>query len=653
MHAYSPSAGLLPSTQVLHRSLPAAPQWYHPTFNATIGHFENHMPPSTTIQSIHFTNFKALRSYAVPLRKLNYLVGSNNSGKSTVISAIRILVPCLRRASSRTPSLMEIGGKRIYAHHISQNDLPITLDYITHNQSDDAARVEFHLTNRTKLVIEFPGRSPDACQFYAYTSEHGVINYLKTITEYKKFANLEIGVVPHLGPIETNEELLSRQHVERSLSTHLAPRHFRNYWHHFPKHFEDFRDKIEKTWAGMSVDRPTFDGARLVLPCTENGVIRELGSVGFGFQIWSQLLTHLSNANGRASVVVLDEPEIYLHPEVQRRLVDLLKEMNCQVIAATHSTEIISSVETSDLVVINKEYKSAHRLKNSEEVQGIFEALGSAHNLAFTNLTRNPRVLFVEGKEDFEMISHFAKISKLHELERKEGINLVPISGFSGSERIPSMIEGLQRVLGTKLISGVLLDRDYYDESEIDELRQRLGGCVQLVHIHKRKEFENYYLSPPAIAKALRKKQSEAHQNDPSKPPIPLDPDLEKVIENLIMEITGKMYNDIAGKWVARGVESAKQRDKSVDNSTLTTDALKRLSAIWATLEGRLTVVPGKEVLGLLRGRLKELKGVTVTNTNIRDGFREEDIPEDLKEFLFNLEKLRTSRPIPSSHADY
>jgi len=35
--------------------------------------------------------------------------------------------------------------------------------------------------------------------------------------------------------------------------------------------------------------------------------------VGFGYQIWCQLLTHLSRA-AEDSLVVVDEPEVYLHP---------------------------------------------------------------------------------------------------------------------------------------------------------------------------------------------------------------------------------------------------------------------------------------------------------------------------------------------------
>ena len=43
------------------------------------------------IASVRFSNFKALSSYSVPLQSMNVLVGPNNSGKSTILSAFRVL----------------------------------------------------------------------------------------------------------------------------------------------------------------------------------------------------------------------------------------------------------------------------------------------------------------------------------------------------------------------------------------------------------------------------------------------------------------------------------------------------------------------------------------------------------------------------------
>lgn len=56
--------------------------------------------------SVKFKNFKALKHFSVSLREFNVLVGPNNSGKSTILGAFRILAEGIRKASSREPELI-------------------------------------------------------------------------------------------------------------------------------------------------------------------------------------------------------------------------------------------------------------------------------------------------------------------------------------------------------------------------------------------------------------------------------------------------------------------------------------------------------------------------------------------------------------------
>ena len=43
--------------------------------------------------------------------------------------------------------------------------------------------------------------------------------------------------------------------------------------------------------------------------------------------------------------LVLDEPDVYMHPDLQRRLIRFLLRRDQQVIVATHSIEMMSEVE--------------------------------------------------------------------------------------------------------------------------------------------------------------------------------------------------------------------------------------------------------------------------------------------------------------------
>ena len=72
--------------------------------------------------------------------------------------------------------------------------------------------------------------------------------------------------------------------------------------------------------------------------CLEDRMTRELYWAGFGFQIWCQLLTHVSRAKD-ATLLIVDEPEVYLHPDVQRQLLGILRDTGPDIVFATHSTD--------------------------------------------------------------------------------------------------------------------------------------------------------------------------------------------------------------------------------------------------------------------------------------------------------------------------
>jgi predicted ATP-dependent endonuclease of OLD family len=67
---------------------------------------------------------------------------------------------------------------------------------------------------------------------------------------------------------------------------------------------------------------------------------------------------HHSIARHRSlSYLLIDEPDIYFHSELQRQLIGSLRDMGPDILIATHSTEIITEAETDDIGLINKQKK--------------------------------------------------------------------------------------------------------------------------------------------------------------------------------------------------------------------------------------------------------------------------------------------------------
>jgi predicted ATP-dependent endonuclease of OLD family len=215
------------------------------------------------------------------------------------------------------------------------------------------------------------------------------------------------------------------------------------------------------------------------------------------------MLTHLVKSREMA-LFLIDEPDIYLHADLQRQLLDLLRNLGPDILIATHSTEIITEAEVDDIVLINKKRKSARRIKHPSELAEVFAILGSNLNPVLTQLAKSRRALFVEGK-DFQILGKFARKLNYAKVANRNEFAVIPVEGFN-PERIRSLKKGIETTLGGKIAAAAILDRDYRSQAECEEISRACGDFCDLVRIHDCKEVENFLLSPPAIDRAAARR---------------------------------------------------------------------------------------------------------------------------------------------------
>jgi predicted ATP-dependent endonuclease of OLD family len=175
------------------------------------------------------------------------------------------------------------------------------------------------------------------------------------------------------------------------------------------------------------------------------------------------MLTHLIQSKA-ASIFLIDEPDIYLHSDLQRQLVGLLRALGPDILIATHSTEIVTEAETNEIVLINKKKRSAKRISSQADVETVFRELGSNVNPILTQLAKTRRVLFVEGK-DFQVLSRFARKLGCVDVANRGSFAVIPMEGFN-PERARVLKEGIELTLGTSIKAAALLDRDYRSDAE-------------------------------------------------------------------------------------------------------------------------------------------------------------------------------------------
>ena len=577
--------------------------------------------------SVRFHNFKAFKNYSVSLSPFNILVGPNNSGKSTILAAFRILSEATRKAKARKPEWVQGPQGGTLGYHIRLENIPVAIENVFSDYDDSSPSwIRFRLSNGNHLLLYFPER--DTCILICESAKSAI----RSPAAFKAKYPCPIAFVPVLGPVEHNEPLYQKKAARQALLSHRASRNFRNIWHHYPEHFDDFRELLRSTWPGMDIGRPEIDMStgkpRLYMFCLENRVSRELFWVGFGFQVWCQMLTHIVESNDSA-IFAIDEPDIYLHSDLQRQLLGILKSLAPDILIATHSTEIVAEADCNDIVVIEKKAQSAKRMSDPRQIQKVFTALGSNLNPTLTQLAKSRRVVFVEGK-DFFIISKFARKRGLQQVANRAEFAVIPAEGFN-PRKVEDVSSGIEMTLGMAIARAAVFDRDFRPPEEIKSILRELKKICSVAFIHDRKEIENFLLIPRVLERAVAKRIQDQNMRSDTKI------ELEALMSEWLKEITEEMKQEVQARFIAARVRYRKASSLNIDETTLIKNALGEFERVWGDFDERLKIVPGKKALARFNARLMDECKVSVSVGSIVSAFSRGDIPDSMNNLLDQL----------------
>ncbi|UAB77491.1 AAA family ATPase [Erythrobacter sp. SCSIO 43205] len=584
---------------------------------------------------VEFRRFKAFERFRLDLKQFNVIVGPNNAGKSTVIGAFRILAEAMRKATSKRAEAVPGPNGRVLGHSFDLRNAFVAEENIFYDYRDEEpAEIVFTLQNGNTLTLYFPER--EACFLIPNAQGKNCV----TPTLFKKYFNCRIGFAPILSPVDHYEKPFQKEAARRALLNYQASRNFRNIWHHFPEKFERFRELVERTWPGMSIKRPEVaprDGeAYLFMYCPEHRKDREIFWSGFGFQVWCQMLTHIVQAD-ESSIFLIDEPDVYLHSDLQRQLVEILKNLGPDILVATHSTEIIAECDTEDIVLVSKDKNRAKRLRSPMDLGGVFSLLGSSANPVLTQLAKTRRVLFVEGL-DFKLLGQFARKMGKQRIAVRSDFAVVATEGFN-PEKVRSLKEGMEHPLGRTVLCGVVLDRDYRAADECRVVSEGLAEISEFCQVHERKEIENFVLIPSVIDRLIRRRIEDRRARGANV--AEFCGSSSEVLQSFCDE--RKTY--IFGQFVDRYRAHARKVGCKTDDASLFQQATEEFEGRWKDEDERLKLIPGKEALGWLNSKIQPVFKVSVSASAIVETMRVEEIPAEMRSLIDKIEAFASTDP--------
>ncbi|HEX4443822.1 MAG TPA: ATP-binding protein [Galbitalea sp.] len=558
--------------------------------------------------------YKGFKKFRVTFGRHSLLMGPNNAGKSTIINALRLCGAAGRVASRLRPteSYRDL-DRTVVGFPIEMiADDGYEFGNIAHEFETTLSRVDLLLENGSAVHLVWP---EEAGAFFWVEVEGGLV----TTPAQARAALTRIGLVPTLTPIEKNEKILSPEHLAQNVETKLASRHFRNNIRavklNEPDEFPSLIDYLLENTpeiTTLDIEDVFRDGAMaldLYFRHPDSRVRKELFWAGDGLQIWLQILFHMWRTRDRKTVI-LDEPDVFLHPDLQRRLVRVVEASGRQTILASHAAEVASEANMSSLIWIDRS-KQASRLIGDDEVLAQFSALlGSAFNLSIARALRARTALFVEG-QDVKVLRVLARKLDAKNFASETGLSIVGIGGFSHWPSVEAFGWIKSKFLGNQVRVRVLLDRDYRTIEESDALVERLAESDVLGHVWARKELESYLLETPALARVSGLDEAGARAT------------LNTILESLRPKVFGQY---------SRG--ELTRRNTGEDDATVIARASVQFEALWSDENLRRGIVPAKKVLSEWNATVSVHGGKVITAAKLAASIRVSEIDEEMRQFI-------------------
>ncbi len=571
------------------------------------------------LTQLRLQNFRCFSDHRVPFRQCTIIVGQNNAGKSTLVDALRLVSIATTRYRSlglrQVPDWGNLPAREI-GFSPSIEGMEFNVQNLFHRYGDPPATVTATFSNGNSAKIYI---GPEGRLHVVLIAADGTIARTRAMVPEGFLPRIEI--MPQVAPVQRKEIVLDHEYVRRNLSSSLAPAHFRNQLNLFYERFPRLQTLAEQTWNGLRIEEligaGSGRGSELQLLIRNDDYVSELSTMGHGLQMWLQTMWFLSRIED-TSTVTLDEPDVYMHPDLQRRLIRHLRRAHSQVIVTTHSVEIMSETEADDLLVIDRSQDESKFATSMPAAQRVLEHLGSAQNLQLAKLWHARRCLLVEGK-DFRYLSDFYDVLYPGDSEGLAAVPCMQIGGWGGWQYAVGSAMLLQNSGGEHIAVYCVLDSDYHTTKQKADRRAQATRNQINLQIWAKKEIENYLLVPSAIQRLITSRI--ARRIVP-----PTEVEIAEKIDQLAAERYDEVFDGLSAEILADnrglGAAGANRATREV------------LDPLWASATGKQSLASGKSILADLFKWVQEEFGVSMTHAAVIGSMHPIEVHADVQSFL-------------------
>ena len=462
---------------------------------------------SHKLTTVKIENFKSIKTIEFELSEYTPLVGYNNAGKSNILEAIKWV---LRKSSLKITDFNDPNNSVIMTAKIEGISQAI-LDNLNDNHRQ---RIEPFLNSesltirRTQLVpnataaqIRLEVLNPTDGQWQ--NNPTGIDNAIKDLFPEPI----------HIGAMENSEEDVSKSKssttIGKLLSEIIGPIE-QQYGAKLKTVLDGLKDVLDADGSNRATELSDFDtevnqkldsffpdiNIKVHVPTPElkevfsKGTIKvyenqslngtDVSALGHGAQrsIQMTLIRHLadlktaSQQQTTTTLLLIDEPELYLHPqaiEILRKSLKTLANQGYQIIFTTHSPFIITEKDIANTILVRKNTTLGTHKRNSlksaipqveqnaQHQLTLMFALSNSSNILFSE-----RVILTEGKTENRLMPFLIEKISGNSL----GVNKCALvqQGGSGNTKKSKLVLDMM-----DLPCKAIVDLDYAFKQAIDD----------------------------------------------------------------------------------------------------------------------------------------------------------------------------------------
>ncbi len=444
------------------------------------------------IEKVILHNFKRFNDLELLLNKsLNILIGANEAGKSSILTAINLVLSGSRSQFEAIGAERLIRAEAVSAFLASKknyNDLPIMFIELWFNeqnnfqlngknncksQEHDGLRLECSPDQSLGEEIKEILKSDDPIFPFDYYTVKFTTFQGDGYSGYKKFLRHIVIDTAQIG-----SDYAVRDYVNSMYDAHIVGTEYNKHQYEYRKSKQTFRQTALASLNqrlpsyAFSIKSDTKTNLRTDLTLLEDDI--PVDNRGKGRQCFVKTDFALSRTknNNKLDVVLLEEPENHLsHINMSRLIGKIRASDDQQLIIATHSNLIASRLDLRNAILLHTSGVKAMTLANLSSDTAKFFLKAPDHGILDFALSQ--KVILVEGDAEYILMDRLFKQvtdNKPHDV----GVYIMAVDGLTFKRYLD-----IAKILGGKV--AVLRDNDMdHQVNCVDRYADYVGSNINV-----------------------------------------------------------------------------------------------------------------------------------------------------------------------------